>query len=278
MLTLPTAIGSTPILVVRVDEQMVGIPMVTVETIRAARPEDVQVGRTTSRFEHMLQLLPLVDLAALLGLRPATPVIAGRPILITRSRGRTIALAVDELVGDRDLVVQPLPNELHDLPAYQGAATLARGDLLLVLQPEFLVDTQGATASPIVSSRRALVVDDSLTARALHRTILESGGYTVHTVGNARQALDHLRHAYYDIVVSDVSMADIDGVQMTGMLRARRETRALPIILVSAHDAQPERDRGLAAGADAFLSKKDCISGRLLAEVAAAIARRSATK
>jgi CheY-like chemotaxis protein len=274
VLSLPAALGATPVLVVRVDEQTVGIPMIAIETIRMAKPEHVKVGRTTARFEHAGLLLPLYELGAILALRAAAPVSPdGKPILILASRGTRIALAVDELIGDRELVVRPLPSELHDLP-YQGAAIHARGDLLLVLQPEFLVDGRAAATSPVDAMRRALVVDDSLTARALHRTILESGGYQVHSVGSARQALDHLRHAFYDVVIADVMMPDIDGLEMTTMLRARPETRDLPLILVSAHDTQPERERGLAAGADAFVSKKDCISGRLLGEVANVIARR----
>jgi chemotaxis protein histidine kinase CheA len=289
VLALPGALGATPVLVVRVDEQTLGIPMVAIETIRSAKQDPVPggrprvtdssgpafgPGRSTPRFEHLGQLLPLVDLGAQLALRAAAPPAAGQPILILVSRGKRIALVVDELVGDRDLVVRPLPSEIHDLPAYQGAAIQARGDLLLVLQPEFLVQGRAASTSALSATRRALVVDDSLTARALHRTILESGGYQVHTVGSARQALDHLRHAFYDIVIADVMMPEIDGVEMTAMLRARSETRDVPLILVSAHDTQPERERGLAAGADSFVSKKDCISGRLLGEVASAIARR----
>jgi chemotaxis protein histidine kinase CheA len=274
VLALPGALGATPVLVVRVDEQTLGIPMVAIETIRSAKQDTAPGGRSLLRFEHLGQLLPLVDLGALLALRAAAPPAAGQPILILVSRGKRIALVVDELVGDRDLVVRPLPSEIHDLPAYQGAAIQARGDLLLVLQPEFLVQGRAASTSALSPTRRALVVDDSLTARALHRTILESGGYQVHTVGSARQALDHLRHAFYDIVIADVMMPEIDGVEMTAMLRARSETRDVPLILVSAHDTQPERERGLAAGADSFVSKKDCISGRLLGEVASAIARR----
>ncbi len=278
VLTLPAALGATPVLVVRVDEQTLGIPMVAIETIRMAKAEHMQIGRTMARFDHGGHLLPLYELGAILALRAAGPVAPdGKPILIVASRGTRIALAVDELIGDRELVVRPLPSELHDLP-YQGAAIHARGDLLLVLQPEFLVDGRAAATSPVDAMRRALVVDDSLTARALHRTILESGGYQVHTVGSARQALDHLRHAFYDVVIADVMMPDIDGVEMTAMLRARADTRDLPLILVSAHDTQPERERGLAAGADAFVSKKDCISGRLLGEVAAVIARRERAK
>ncbi|HEY5947064.1 MAG TPA: response regulator [Kofleriaceae bacterium] len=274
VLTLPAALGATPVLVVRVDEQTIGIPLVAIETIRMAKAEHVHVGRTTARFEHAGHLLPLYELGAILALRASGPISPdGKPILILASRGIRIALSVDELIGDRELVVRPLPSELHDLP-YQGAAIHARGDLLLVVQPEFLVDGRAAATSPVDAMRRALVVDDSLTARALHRTILESGGYQVHTVGSARQAIDHLRHAYYDVVIADVMMPDIDGVEMTTMLRARPETRDLPLILVSAHDTQPERERGLAAGADAFVSKKDCISGRLLGEVANVIIRR----
>lgn len=275
VMTLPAALGATPVLVVRVDEQTVGIPMVAIETIRLAKPEHVQASRTTARFSYGEHLLPLYDLGAILSLRAAGPVPAdGRPVLILASRGTRIALALDELIGDRDLVVRPLPSELHDLP-YQGAAIHARGELLLVLQPEFLVEGRAAATSPIDAMRRALVVDDSLTARALHRTILESGGYQVHAVGSARQALDHLQHAFYDVVIADVMMPEMDGLEMTTVLRNTPETRDLPVILVSAHDTQPEREKGLRAGADAFVSKKDCISGRLLGEVANAIARRA---
>ncbi len=272
-ITVPAALGSTPILVVHADEQTLGVPMIAVETIRALGNEDVALARSASRLGHAGQLVPIVDLAVLLGLRAPRPMTAGQVVLVLIARGARIALAVDGLVGDRDLVVRPLPAELHGLRAYQGAATQARGDLVLVLHPEFLVETRPApaTAKP---QPRALVVDDSLTARALHRTMLESGGYHVHTVASARRALDHLRTTYYDVVIADIAMAELDGIELTAMLRARRDTRTLPIILVSSHDTDVERERGLAAGADAFLSKKECRSGRLLSEVGTAIARR----
>ncbi len=272
-ITVPATLGSTPLLVVHADEHVLGLPMVAVETIRSIGPEDIHPGRTTSRFEHGGYLLPVVDLAVVLGLRGPVPVTVGQAIVILHARGSRIALVVDELLGDRDLVVRPLPTELQDVPAYQGAATLGRGDLVLVLQPEFLVGEGVTTTSARTTVRKALVVDDSLTARALHRTMLESGGYQVHTVGSARQALDHLRYTSYDVVIADIMMAEIDGLELTKMLRTRRETRSMPIILVSSHDTDADRERGRAAGADSFLSKKDCMSGRLLAEVAAVLGR-----
>jgi CheY-like chemotaxis protein len=238
----------------------------------------VQSGRSSAARARRRGRRAATDAPHARSARSTAATTEGQPILILASRGVRVALSVDELIGDRDLVVRPLPAEIHDLPAYSGAAIQARGDLLLVLQPDFLVEGRATSAPSVDTTRRALVVDDSLTARALHRTILESGGYQVHTVGSARQALDHLRHAYYDIVIADVMMPDIDGLQMTQMLRERRETRDLPLILVSAHDTQPERERGIAAGADSFVSKKDCISGRLLSEVASVIARRERSR
>ncbi len=76
------------------------------------------------------------------------------------------------------------------------------------------------------------------------------------------------------MVVSDIGMAEMDGIALTSMIRSRTETRQVPVILVSAHDTPAERERGLSAGADGFLSKKDCASGRLLSEVSNVIARR----
>jgi two-component system, chemotaxis family, sensor kinase CheA len=169
-----------------------------------------------------------------------------------------------------------LPPEVHDLPAYQGAATLARGELILILRPDWLCGGERRDAS-LTGTRRALVVDDSLTARALHRTALEAGGYAVHTASNARQALEQLRHSSYDVMVSDIGMEEMDGFDLTGEARRRAELDAMAIILVSARDSDQDRERGKAAGADGFLSKKDCASGRLIAEVQAVIARRQGT-
>ena len=269
VLAVPALLGATAMLVVRAGEQLLGIPMFAIESIRARG-----AGATSGRIDHNGHPLELVELAALLRLRAPGGTTSATPILIVHARGRRVAVAVDELVGDRDLVVRPLPPEVQHIAAYQGAAVQARGDLLLVLQPQFLVEQREAAAGTPLARRRALVVDDSLTARALHRTVLESGGFEVHTASSAHQALELLGTTRYDVVIVDVMMSDLDGIQLTARLRDRRETRSVPIVLVSANDTEPQRERGLAAGADAFLSKKDCISGRLLSEVAAAIVRR----
>jgi two-component system chemotaxis sensor kinase CheA len=275
VLSLPTGLGSSPVLVVRCGEHLLGIPMIAVESSRPSRSREIRVGRNRVQLEHREELLPLQDLGALMGLRQSEVPPEGAPILVLQSQGRRLALAVDEVVADRELNIRPLPIEVRDLPAYQGAATLARGELILIVRADWLVAGERSSRGdgPGVT-RRALVVDDSLTARALHRTALESGGYLVHTASNARQALELLKHSAYDAMVSDIGMEEMDGYELTQAVRLRPEVDAMPIILVSARDGGKDRERGLSVGADGFLSKKDCVSGRLLSEVAAAIMRR----
>ena len=274
LLSLPADLGSSPLLVVRAGEQLVGVPMAAIESSRSAKASEMLVGRGQSTLDYRDQRIPLRDLGALLGLRQPEAPEPGTPLLVIQQQGERIALAVDEVLGDKELMVRPLPAETRDLPAWQGAATLAGGELLLVLRPEWLVRPESHVAASATPARRALVVDDSLTARALHRTALESGGYQVHTASSARQALEHLRHTAYEILVCDVAMEEMDGLELTRAIRARPETQGLAIIVVSAHDGEAGRARGAAAGADGFLSKRDCASGRLLAEVAQVIARR----
>jgi len=272
MLTLPTDLGSSPVLVVRVLEQLVGLPMLAVEATQLARADALRLGKRRAHLEYQGQLVSVVDLGARLGLRALAPPAEGQPLLIVQSGGKRVALVVDAVVGDRDLVIRPLPSEVRDVPAWQGAATLSRGELLLICRPDWLVTE--TVQVQVTAQRRALVVDDSLTARALHRAMLEAGGFTVHLAASGARGLERLATDTYDVVICDLDMEEMDGIQLIARLRERPETASLPVILVSAHDSAVARERGLRAGADGYLSKRECAAGRLLAEVLDVMSRR----
>ncbi len=276
VLSIPAEFGSSPTMVVRCGETQVGIAMVAIESVTLAREKDIRVDSGGMTLLHHEDLLPLRDLGALLGLRQPDVPGAGQPILILSAQRERIALAVDQVIGYRELVIRALPRELAGMPAYQGAAALARGELLPVLRPDWAVGSaQRASVDAGVVGRRALVVDDSLTARALHRTILEAGGYVVHTLSSGQQALQQIRRSRYEVVVCDLAMEGMDGLAFTAALRARPEGRNLAVLLVSAHDEEASHRRALEAGADGFVSKRDCARGRLLAEVSAILSRKA---
>jgi chemotaxis protein histidine kinase CheA len=278
LLSLPAELGSSPVLVVRLGEHVIGVPTAAVESSRVVAEDDLRVNRSRVQLVHRGQLLPVLDLGALLGLRQPEVPAERSPVLVVQAQAGRFALTVDEVLGDRDLVIRALPPEVRELPAWQGAATLARGELVLILRPDFLATSSKRTAEPVANARRALVVDDSLTARSLHRTALEAGGFQVHTAAGGRQALEQLEHSSYDVLVSDIGMPEMDGYELTRAVRQRPEADAMPVLLVSARDAASDREHGAAAGADGFLTKRDCVSGRLLAEVNAVIQRRKAAR
>jgi two-component system chemotaxis sensor kinase CheA len=272
MLTLPVELGSSPVLVVRVFDQMMGLPMLAVEATQLTKMSALRVTRRRAQLEYQGQMLPVVDLGSRLGLRAAHMPAEGQPLMVISAGGKRVALAVDAVVGDRDLVIRPLPAEVRDVPAYQGAATLSRGELMLILRPSWLVSEPAAAIASAPQNRRALVVDDSLTARALHRAMLEAGGFTVHLASSGARALERLQTDLYDVVICDLEMEEMDGEAFIHKVRERPETREMPIILVSTHENG--RERGRAAGADDFLSKRDCAEGQLLKVVLDVMSRR----
>jgi chemotaxis protein histidine kinase CheA len=272
VLTLPVELGSSPVLVVKVFDQEMGLPMLAVEATQLTKMSALRVTRRRAQLEYQGQMLPVVDLGSRLGLRAAHMPSEGQPLMVISAGGKRVALAVDAVVGDRDLVIRPLPSEVRDVPAWQGAATLSRGELLLICRPDWLVSEPATLAPSAPQSRRALVVDDSLTARALHRAMLEAGGFTVHLASSGKRALDRLQTDSYDVVICDLEMEEMDGEEFIRTVRERPETRDLPVILVSTYETG--RERGRAAGADDFLSKRDCAEGQLLKVVLDVMSRK----
>ena len=276
MITLPMELGSSPVLTVRAIDSQVGLPMLAVESTQLASQENLRIGRMKTQLDYNGQLVPVVDLGARLGLRASAPPSEGQPLIIVQSGGKRMALAVDAVVGDRDLVIRPLPAEVREVPAYQGAAILSRGELLLILRPGWVVTDSTPQAVAMPQSRRALVVDDSLTARALHRAMLEAGGFTVHLASSGARAMERLQTETYDVIICDLEMEEMNGTELIAKLRSAPDTREVPVILVSANDSAAARSRGLAAGADGYLSKRECAAGRLLTEVLDVMSRRGA--
>ncbi len=276
MMTIPMELGSSPVLTVRAIDTAVGLPMLAVESTQLASKDNLRIGRAKTQLDYNGQLVPVVDLGARLGLRASAPPSEGQPLIIVQSGGRRMALAVDAVVGDRDLVIRPLPAEVRDVPAYQGAAILSRGELLLILRPGWVVTEATPAAVAMPQSRRALVVDDSLTARALHRAMLEAGGFTVHLAASGARALERLRTETYDVIICDLEMEEMNGTELIAKLRTQPDTSNVPVILVSANDSAGARARGLSAGADGYLSKRECAAGRLLTEVLDVMSRRGA--
>jgi two-component system chemotaxis sensor kinase CheA len=206
--------------------------------------------------------IPLADLAELTAGALAAPVQDAPAVILTAS-GKRIAVICDTLRGEEQVVVKSLGPLLAPLSTYLGAAILGDGRIALLVDPATLVrasadwagPSAGGAAAPVPAGPpNVLVVEDSLTIRELQRSILEAAGYRVRTACDGRDALTHLDGI--DLVVTDVEMPDMDGIELTEAIRAHATLSALPVVIVTTLDGDADRRRGIEAGADAYMVKR----------------------
>jgi two-component system chemotaxis sensor kinase CheA len=237
------------------------VPLVSVlEVLRADAPLEL-AGRGSVELRGTP--VPLADVADVVG--AAAPPLGPRPpaLVVAAAAGR-VALMCDGVLGDEEVLVKPLGPLLAGVRGYLGAAVLGDGRVALILDPAALARvpaaraaaSEPAAAEPPAQARSVLVVEDSLTVRALQRSILEAAGYRVELATDGAEAWDRIRRDdSIDLVVTDVDMPRMDGFALVEAIRADPERAALPVVIVTARATEADRRRGLHAGADAYLEK-----------------------
>ncbi|MCX5797422.1 MAG: hybrid sensor histidine kinase/response regulator [Elusimicrobia bacterium] len=199
-------------------------------------------------------------------------------VVIGEGAGRC-AFEVDRLLGERRVAVRPLDPRLGKVRDVSAAAVLDDGSPVLILDAEDLLRSAdlagtrgrtgdgGAGAAGPRAARRLLVVDDSPTVREVERQLLEKQGYEVDMSINGMDAWNALQSQRYDAVISDIDMPRMNGLELVKRIRGDQRWRRLPVIIVSYKDGPGDRERGLEAGADLYLSKSSFQDDTLLRAV-----------
>ena len=220
------------------------------------------------------EFVPVVSLAGLLSL----PVDEDRPdddllLVVVQVRNEKLALRVDALTDERDMVIKPLPDHLSGLVTVSGMVMTGRNALVGVLHAPTLLDmarkarggTRGAAAKPAgPMHKRLLVIDDSLNTREIVRDVLEAHGYLVTLAEDGSDGLQKAQAGEFDAVLTDVEMPNMDGFALTAALRAEERYRDVPIIIITSRQKDEDKRRGIQAGADAYIVKGDFEQGSLV--------------
>lgn len=262
VLTLPLALALLDVLLVERGGQVFGIPLGSVEEALAV--EDTLTLQGRPALELRGHSVPLSDLADLLGApAPALPVRA--PAVVVTSGGRRAAAACDGLLGEDEVVVKPLGRLLSSARGYLGAAILGDGRIALLIDPQLLTRVtvshgqrrEVGSVSTEQLAPKVLVVEDSFTVRELQRSILEAAGYRVETARDGKEGLDRvLADDDIGLVITDLEMPVMDGLELTRAIRAHAERSSLPIVIVTSKGDEADRVRGIDAGADAYMIKR----------------------
>jgi two-component system chemotaxis sensor kinase CheA len=183
-----------------------------------------------------------------------------------------MAFEVDEILREQEVLVKPLGSQLARVRNIAGATVLTNGRVAAILNIADLLKSvakngasyrAGDTAPP-EKRLSVLVVEDSITARALLKNILESAGYQVQTAVDGLEGFTALKSKEFDIVVSDVEMPRMNGFDLTGKIRADKKLSELPVVLVTALESREDRARGIDVGANAYIVKSSFDQSNLL--------------
>ena len=276
ILDVPLSIATMRALLVSVAGHPIGIPTALVERAERASPDQTRVIAGERVLTAADAPIRLASLARLLGARQDDAPNAGETlqIVVVAAAGLRLALVVDELIEERELVVRPIEYASSVRTRYVGAALLADGKVAPVLNVPGVIAEGGDRGAPRLAEdggnrrhARILVADDSITTRALEESVLSAAGYDVVTAPDGAEALRIVEGGGIDLVVTDVEMPRMTGLELCARIRASRAFASLPVIIVSSLDQPEHRAQGMEAGADAYVTKSSFEQGELIALV-----------
>jgi chemotaxis protein histidine kinase CheA len=287
-ISLPVTLGVLRCLMARVGDERYALPVSGVlETLGLATAERHEVAGVPV-IARDGRTMPLVDLGGVVA-APGDRDPRAAVVVQHGGAGDLLAFAVDELEGEREVVVKELGTFLGRLPTVAGATIDGDGSVVLVLDVRELAVRQlaagGSAAAPpataasaprrtargqAVPSQRTggrptvLVVEDSIGVRELQRVILEGAGYQVVTAVDGLDGAARLKEEPVDLVLSDVEMPGMDGFTLTRTLRATRGWEDVPVVIMTSRGDEADQRAGLDAGASAYLLKSEFDQAELI--------------
>jgi two-component system sensor histidine kinase and response regulator WspE len=189
-------------------------------------------------------------------------------VIVIGDQTSLYGLAVDRFLGERELVVQPLDPRLGKIKDISSGALMEDGSPVLIVDVEDMIRSleklvAGGALTKVrhddstarTARKRVLVVDDSLTVRELERKLLTSRGFDVEIAVDGMDGWNAVRTGHFDLVITDIDMPRMDGFEFVTLVKKDPALRTLPVMIVSYKDREEDRQRGLEAGADYYLTK-----------------------
>ncbi|MFM1805622.1 MAG: Gliding motility regulatory protein [Planctomycetota bacterium] len=271
-LVLPVTLSVIRALLAEIAGEILAFPLARIERVIRLGSGDMQTVEGCMQCMIDGAAVGVIDAAQLMELGEAA---RDRPakgmhdtVVVLGSGSERFGLAVDEVAGEEDLVVRALDERFGKVPHLSAAALREDGEPVLIVDTEDILQSlrvqlgQGQVRAarrriaPQTEARfRALVVDDSATVREVERQLLARMGFEVVTAVDGVDGWNTLREGGFDLVVSDIDMPRMNGIEFVRTLRADDRFARIPVIVVSYKDREEDRLAGLEAGATAYLTK-----------------------
>lgn len=265
---VPLTLSVVRSLAVEVGGEAYAFPLAHIEHTMDLPAEDIIQLEGRQHFWYQNRHVGLVAASQLLQ-RPASQAgEASLKVVVIRDREAVYGVAVERFIGERTLVVLPLDARLGKVQDISAGALLDNGSVVLIIDVEDMfrsvekllntgrLERIDKRSQQVESARkRVLVVDDSLTVRELQRKLLSHRGYDVAVAVDGMDGWNALRSEDFDLLITDIDMPRMDGIELVTLLRRDSRLQSLPVMVVSYKDREEDRRRGLDAGADYYLAK-----------------------
>ncbi len=280
-LQLPVTRSVVRAALVEVDGEPFGLPLARLSRVTRVPASEITTIEGRRQFQYEGGMIGLIRFATLLGL----PETEGDPdvesvVVVGDSTGRC-GLVVDRFLGEQDLVVRRLDPRFGRVPHVGASAMLEDGSPLFILDVEDVLKSirqllgdgrlrgtgRDRVSSDAARAKRVLVVEDSITVREVERQILVQMGLEVETAVDGVDGWNALQAGHYDLVVTDIDMPRMNGIELVTTLRADERFKTIPVVVVSYKDREADRLAGMQAGADAYLTKGSFREGSFVTTV-----------
>lgn len=265
---LPLTLAVTQTVLVNAAGQTYALPSVMIEQVQELKPEALAKAYETTEVEWMGNHYPFTYLPRLFGNEEQVlPVQRYNSVILLRSGAQRAAVHVDELVGNREVVVKNIGPQLTRVPGISGATVLGDGRVVMIINPVLLahrdtgplVITKGEKL-PTPEEKPAtapliMVVDDSLTVRKITSRLLAREGYEVVTAKDGVDALQQLQEHTPAVMLVDIEMPRMDGFELTKNVRGDAAMAHIPIIMITSRTAEKHRSYAKELGVNAYLGK-----------------------
>ena len=267
---LPFTLSINQAILVRSGDETYAIPLINIEGITRLDTSRIleYFREETPELEYAGQQFALHSLAKLVGqdipFQPA-PDEHKQPVILSRAGDIRVALHVDEVLGNREIVVKNLGKQLSQVKGLAGASILADGSVVLILDVNGLVRQSVANAVKIVyqperagspkSRDTVMVVDDSITMRRVASKLLERHNYKVITAKDGVDALAQLQDVHPDVMLLDIEMPRMDGFELAAHMQNEANFSNIPIIMITSRTGEKHRDRALEIGVANYMGK-----------------------
>ncbi len=240
---IPVTLTTLRVFLVKISNQTFAVPIQVITTFIIKKQDEIKTNNGVRSIVYNGNIVPLYYLSDILKLE-ATPRGEKETILIIESDEKTVGLVVDKLLGDQDILQKKLSPPLYKVKNISGITNLASGELCLILNMQDIlhydfnkaISANNASAllpTDILSYKRILIVDDSVTTRTMIKNILMNSGYVVDVVSEVEEAVVKLKFSHYDLLITDLTMPKVNGYEFIEYLKNDEMYADIPIIVMS---------------------------------------------